>query len=186
VCAKSRYKRPAVDLLHEGGDLSMDDDKAQVPGPEEPSDELARLAREAIEAQSGTVDMSGSRRRCQRVIDLYADSRIHDGRDYFHAAWVMLCGETPAHYNMARMFARRATELGEERAWTLRAMAWDRWLVAGGKPQRFGTQIIKQGGRWSLGAVDARVSDLDRALYAVPPLYVQRQSAEQLQRREES
>ncbi|NTV63506.1 MAG: hypothetical protein HGA65_08225 [Oscillochloris sp.] len=164
----------------------MDDDQeALIPEHEETSQELERLAREAIEAQSGSVDMSGARGRCQRVIELYSADLIRSARDHFHAAWVMLCGETQGHYRMARMFARQSTELGESRAWTLRAMAWDRWLVASGKPQRFGTQIIKQEGRWSLGAVDPQVSDFDRALYAVPPLYVQRQSAEQLQRREE-
>ncbi len=164
----------------------MDDEEALTPEREDPSEELVRLAREAIEAQIGSVDMAEARRRCQRVIDMYSEGLIHDGRDHFHAAWVMLCGETQDHYSMARMLARRATELGEERAWTLRAMSWDRWLVKSGHPQRFGTQIIKQDGRWSLGEVDPKVSDLDRALYAVPPLYVQRQSAEQLQRREES
>ena len=164
----------------------MDDEEALTPERENPSEELVRLAREAIEAQIGSVDMAEARRRCQRVIDMYSEGLIHDGRDHFHAAWVMLCGETQDHYRRARMLARRATELGEERAWTLRAMSWDRWLVKSGHPQRFGTQIIKQDGRWSLGEVDPKVSDLDRALYAVPPLYVQRQSAEQLQRREES
>jgi hypothetical protein len=165
--------------------MDDDDDEAPISEREEPSEELARMAREAIEAQAGSVDMSGARRRCQRVIDMYSAGLVQSGRDHFHASWVMLCGETQGHYSMSRMLARRATEMGEERAWTLRAMSWDRWLVASGKPQRFGTQIIKQGGRWSLGEVDTKVTDLDRAIYAVPPLYVQRQSAEQLQRREE-
>ncbi|MEI7645146.1 MAG: hypothetical protein WCJ55_12795 [Chloroflexales bacterium] len=164
----------------------MEGDDAPVPEREDASEELARMAREAIEAQAGSIDMTGARRRCQRVIAMYSAGIIRDGRDHFHAAWVMLCGESQGHYRMARVLARRATDLGEERAWTLRAMSWDRWLVASGQPQRFGTQIIKQGGRWSLGAVDPKVTDLDRALYAVPPLYVQRQSAELLQRREES
>jgi hypothetical protein len=161
-----------------------DDEEPLLPADENPSEELERLARETLEAQSGTADPVGARRRCQRVIDLYAQGSILDARDNFHAAWVMLCGETQGHYSLARMFARRATEMGEERGWTLRAMAWDRWLVAGGKPQRFGTQIIKQNGRWSLGTVEPAVSDLERALYAVPPLYVQRLRAEQLERQE--
>lgn len=165
----------------------MDDDDALLrPQHEEPGEELERLARETLEAQSGTPDPVSARRHCQRVIDLYAQGCVVDARDNFHAAWVLLCGETQAHYNLARMFARRATELGEMRAWTLQAMAWDRWLVASGKPQRFGTQIIKQHGRWTLGAVDPTVSDLERAFYAVPPLYVQQQRAEQLQRQERS
>jgi hypothetical protein len=162
----------------------MDEQDPLLPLNEEPSEELERLARETLEAQAGTADPVGARRRCQRVIDLYAQGSVLDARDNFHAAWVMLCGETQGHYSMARMFARRATEMGEERAWTLRAMAWDRWLVATGRPQRFGTQIIKQHGHWSLGTVEPGVSDLERALYAVPPLYVQRQRAEQLERQE--
>lgn len=166
----------------------MEDDalNSEDAGPEDAGDELMRLAREAIEAQSGSVDTEGARRRCQRVFDLYTQGEIRSAQDHFHAAWVMLCGETQGHFSMARMFSRRATELGEERAWTLQAMAWDRWLVATGKPQRFGTQIIKQNGRWSLGVVDPRVSDFDRALFAVPPLFVQVQRAEQLQRQEEA
>jgi hypothetical protein len=162
----------------------MDEQDPLLPLSEEPSEELERLARETLEAQAGTADPVGARRRCQRVIDIYAQGMVIDARDNFHAAWVMLCGETQGHYSMARMFARRATEMGEERAWTLRAMAWDRWLVATGRPQRFGTQIIKQHGHWSLGTVEPSVSDLERALYAVPPLYVQRQRAEQLERQE--
>lgn len=157
----------------------------ELPGMEDPSEELARLARETIESQAGLVDMVSARQRCQRVNELYAQGKIIDGRDYFHAAWVMLCGESLAHFQLARMFAQRATDLDEERAWTLRAMAWDRWLVAMGRPQRFGTQIVKQRGRWSLGEVDPTISDLQRAFYAVPPLFIQVQRAEQLQRQEE-
>lgn len=152
---------------------------------ESPGDELARLAKETIEAQSGTPDPAGARTRCQRVIDLYAKGVIQEANDHFHAAWVLLCGETQAHYELARRFAHRAALLGDDRAWTLQAMAWDRSLVAGGKAQRFGTQIIKQGGRWSLGVVDPGVKDEERAMYGVPPLFVQQQRAEQLQRQEE-
>ncbi len=165
----------------------MDDDTEPLePQSEAPGEELERLARETLEAQAGTADPVGARRRCQRVIDIYTTGSVEDARDNFHAAWVMICGESQAHYSLARMFARRATDLGEVRGWTLRAMAWDRWLVAGSKPQRFGTQIIKQNGHWSLGPVDPDVSDLERAFFAVPPLHVQRQRAEQLQRQEDN
>ncbi|MFV9507551.1 MAG: hypothetical protein AB4911_23625 [Oscillochloridaceae bacterium umkhey_bin13] len=155
------------------------------PPHETPSEELERLARETLEAQTGTLDPVGARRRCQRVLALQTDGAIIDGRDYFHAAWVMLCGESQSHFALARRFAREATSQGEARAWTLQAMAWDRWLMANGKPQRFGTQIIKQNGRTSLGPVDPSVSDEERAFYAVPPLYVQRQLVEQRARQED-
>lgn len=164
--------------------MNDDDDALEGPHLEGPSEELERLARESLEAQADPSDLTGMRQRCQRVIDLYAQGHIVNAYDNFHAAWVLLCGESAAHFRLARMFARRAAGLGEARAWTLEAMAWDRWLVASGKPQRFGTQILKQHGRWSLGAVDPAVTDLERAFYGVPPLYVQQQRAEQLQRQE--
>ena len=65
------------------------------------------------------------------------------------------------------------------------AAAWDRSLLARGRPQRFGTQFIRENGRWSLGRVDSRVTDYQRALYGVPPLWYQQQNVDQLQRREE-
>lgn len=162
----------------------MDMDEEEQMMFEEPGDELARLAQETIEGQSS--DLATIRTRCQRVIDLYANGSVRDARDNFHAALVLLYGEKPAHYELARTFARRAAREGEQRAWTLIAMAWDRWLIATGKAQRYGTQIIRQGGRWSLGIVDERVTDLERAFYGVPPLYVQRQRADQLQRQEDT
>ncbi|NJP05822.1 MAG: hypothetical protein HC837_09475 [Chloroflexaceae bacterium] len=154
--------------------------------PEEPGDELARMAQETIQEQVGSTDVANIRVRCQRVIDLYAKGSIQDSRDNFHAALVLLYGEKTAHYDLSRTFSRRAALMGEARAWTLFAMSWDRWLISLGQPQRFGTQIIKREGRWSLGAVDTTISDLERAMYAVPPLFVQQQRAEQLQRQEDA
>lgn len=156
------------------------------PGDELPGDELARLAQETIEGQVHSTDAAAMRTRCQRVIDLYAKGAIEDSRDNFHASLVLLYGEQASHYDLARVFAQRAAKEGETRGWTVCAMAWDRWLLSTGKPQRFGTQIIKQGGRWSLGEIDTKTSDLDRAFYGVPPLYVQQQRAEMLQRQEDS
>lgn len=152
---------------------------------EEPGDELARLAQETIENQVDGTDSAAVRIRCQRVIDLYANGALSEARDYFHAALVLLYGERTAHYELARNFAMRAASSGETRAWTVTAMAWDRWLLANSKPQRFGTQIIKRGGRWSLGDVDMAITDAQRAFYGVPPLYVQQHRAAQLQSQEE-
>ncbi len=153
---------------------------------EDSSDELARMAQETIEEQMNAPDVANMRTRCQRVIDLYAKGMIEDGRDHFHAGLVLLHGERTAHYELARTFSRRASDMGEARAWTVQAMAWDRWLLSLGKPQRFGTQIIKQQGRWSLGDVDVRITDSLRAFYGVPPLFVQEQRVRQLQRQEDS
>ncbi|NJN67128.1 MAG: hypothetical protein HC884_10650 [Chloroflexaceae bacterium] len=162
----------------------MDDDMIGSPFLE-PDDELAQMAQETIESQVGGSDIESVRRRCERVLALYEQGAIKDSRDNFHAALVLLYGERPRHYELSRLLSHRAAKMGEMRAWTLEAMAWDRWLLSVGKPQHFGTQIIREGGRWSLGNIEERTTDTERAMYGVPPLYVQRQRAQQLQRQEE-
>lgn len=152
---------------------------------EEPGEELARMAQEAIESQTGSTEVGETRLRCERVLQMHKQGLIYEARDSFHAALVLLYGERTSHYQMARVLARQSAMLEESRAWSLEAMAWDRWLLSMGRPQRFGTQIIKHGGRWSLNAVDPRVTDNERAMYGVPPLFVQEQRAQQLQREED-
>ncbi len=173
--------------MNDGIDAIMDEEMFEgIPGDESPAEELARLAQETIESQMGSTDPAAMRIRCQRVIDLYANGSILEARDHLHAALVLLYGEKSAHYELARTFAQRAARQGESRAWTVTAMAWDRWLLAMQRPQRFGTQIIKKNGRWSLGEVEPDMNDKERAFYGVPPLHVQQQRAKQLQSQEET
>lgn len=159
--------------------------ESPFPEGDDPGEELARMAQETIESQSVAPDPASARQRCERVLELHQQGKVLNARDNFHAALVMLYGDRPSHYELAYNLADHAARLGEQRAWTLQAMALDRWLLSVGRPQRFGTQIIKQGGRWSLGALDEKVSDSERAMYGVPPLFVQQQRARQLQRQEE-
>jgi hypothetical protein len=162
----------------------MDEEMMEDPFLE-PEDELARMAQETIESQVGGSDIENVRRRCERVLTLYEQGAIEDSRDHFHAALVLLYGERSRHYELSRLLSFRSARMGEMRAWTLEAMARDRWLLSVGRPQHFGTQIIREGGRWSLGNIEERTTDTERAMYGVPPLYVQQQRAQQLQRQEE-
>ena len=156
-------------------------------GYEDPSAELERLAEEQI----NDLDCTGEERvrrgkeRRAGVLALYSQGALRSAQDNYHAALVMLYGEDVAHYELAKTFAQRAGAIGEPRAWSVIAAAWDRSLIGRGRPQRFGTQFIREDGRWSLGRVDARVTDAQRALYGVPPLWVQQQNVEQLQQRED-
>lgn len=156
-------------------------------GFEDPSAELERLAEEQINDLDSTGDerTRRGRTRRERVLALYGQGALRSPQDNYHAALVMLYGDDIAHFELAKTFAQRAGALGESRAWSVIAAAWDRSLLGRGQPQRFGTQFVREQGRWSLGQVDPRVTDAQRALYGVPPLWVQQQNAEQLQRREE-
>jgi hypothetical protein len=155
--------------------------------PEEEQTELEKLAIEQLNDLDSEDDerrQRGQERR-RRVLDLYSQGELHTEEDHYHAALVMLYGEESAHFELSKTFARRAAELGEPRAWSVIAAAWDRSLLSRGLPQRYGTQFVREEGRWSLGPVDPNVTDAQRALYGVPPLWVQRQTLERIRRREE-
>jgi hypothetical protein len=156
---------------------------------EDPSQELERLAEEQIadlDTENSERKLRSKQRR-ERVVTLYAAGMVQSPRDHYHAALVMLYGEEAGHFDLARQLAERATHNGEARAWSVVAAAWDRSLLARGKPQRFGTQFVRSDqGRWSLGSVDERVTDAERAFYAVPPLWVQRQHLAHILRREDN
>lgn len=144
--------------------------------------ELERLADEQLHDE----DHAARRQRCSRVCDIAVDGGIVTGADYYYAAVVLLHGETPEEFATALHFARTAAQQRDPRSWSVIAATWDRLLIAKKRPQRFGTQFIKIDGKWSLGAVDSTTSDAERALYGVPPLWVQQKNAELLQRRDES
>lgn len=155
--------------------------------PEDPSDELERLAEEQLaDADSESDDRRGrGRQRRSRVLELYNQGVILSADDHYHAALVMLYGEDVTHYELSRTFARRASALGSARSWSIIAAAWDRSLIQRGRAQRFGTQFVREHGQWTLGRVDPGVTDAERAMYGVPPLWVQEQAVARLRRREE-
>ena len=155
--------------------------------PEELSAELERLAEEQVNDLDSESDdrQDRSKQRRERVVTLYARGALRSAQDFYYASLVLLYGDELAHFDLARNFAKRAAEMEEGRAWSVIAAAWDRALLARNQPQRFGTQCIRENGRWSLGRVDPRVNDYQRALYGVPPLWYQQQNVDQLQRREE-
>lgn len=156
-------------------------------GYEDPSAELERLAEEQINdlESTGEERIQRGKERRVRVLMLYNQGMLRSAQDNYHAALVMLYGDDVAHFELAKTFAQRASVIGEPRAWSVIAAAWDRSLVGRGRPQRFGTQFIREGGRWTLGKIDPRITDAQRALYGVPPLWVQQQHAARLQQRED-
>jgi hypothetical protein len=78
-------------------------------------------------------------RRRRRVEQLLAEGTVVDPDDLFHAAMVFQHGADRAHYLRAHELAKRAADLGSTRpARWLAAAAYDRWLMTGGLPQRYG------------------------------------------------
>lgn len=171
------------------GPFDNDDDDDDDDGDEvDETSELERLAIDQLNDMDSDEDdrRVRSRQRRERIMELFQSQRIESAEDHYFAALVLLYGEEVAHFELSKTFARRATELGESRAWSVIAAAWDRSLLARHLPQRFGTQFIREQGRLSLGKVDPNVTDAQRALYGVPPLWVQQQTVERLRRREDA
>jgi hypothetical protein len=121
-------------------------------------------------------------RRLRRLEQLIAEGALNDADDYFHAAMLLQHGPDRAHHQRAHKLAKQAADLGSQPARWLAAAAHDRWLMAGGLPQRYGTQYRAEGDRWVLHEVDPTTSDEERAQWDVPPLEQARRRAEEMTR----
>ncbi|MCM2270022.1 MAG: hypothetical protein NDJ75_07965 [Thermoanaerobaculia bacterium] len=112
------------------------------------------------------------RERLRRVREILAADVPLTPDDRYHAAIVLQHGETREDYELAHELARRAAEEDADHphARWLAAAALDRALVADGRPQRYGTQSVREGDRWVLAPVDPAVTDAERDAWDVPPL----------------
>ncbi|MEW6429867.1 MAG: hypothetical protein AB1730_00040 [Myxococcota bacterium] len=111
-----------------------------------------------------------ARRRAVEAILAAKGVRVAD--DYFHAAMVFQHGDSEADYARANALAKQAVALSKNhaRARWLVAASEDRLLMMQHKPQKYGTQYVREGDKWVLYEVDPKVTDAQRAEWAVPTL----------------
>jgi hypothetical protein len=80
-------------------------------------------------------------------------------------------GTCADHFKLANELAERSMDLGYAPARWLYAVSRDRYLLAIGRPQQFGTQLHwDKFRRWYMPALDFRTTDQERAKYDVPPI----------------
>jgi hypothetical protein len=120
--------------------------------------------------------------RRERVDELIAAGAVDSPDDWFRAAMVFQHGSERPHFWRAHLLARRAADAGHAQARWLVAASYDRWLLAGGQPQHYGTQYLIRDGRRVLADLDPRTTDAERALWDVPPPHTGRPNAEVLSR----
>lgn len=138
--------------------------------------------------QPGTGDRDEE--RLARVLKLIEDGSVRTAEDHIHAAMVLqhspvVVGFEDArrdNYLRAHDLAMRAAELGHPKGRWLAAATYDRWLMAGNEPQKFGTQYHADGGRWALWPVDPATTDEGRAAWDVPRLATARKRADDMTR----
>lgn len=111
------------------------------------------------------------RARRLRVEQLIHEGAVQTPEDYFHAALIFQHGEVLDHYWKAHELARVAAAGGFSGARWLAAAAYDRWLMSQGRPQKYGTQYIRdESGSRTLWNIDPTTTDEERAEWEVPPL----------------
>ncbi len=140
--------------------LLAEDQAARQNVPKSPTPEFIQEFRER------------DRQRRQRVDQLLSQGAVKTGADFYAAALIFQHGDTLEDFARARELAAEAARQGHPSALRLTALAWDRWLMKAGQPQRFGTQYVGDPatGQMRLYPVDPSVTDAERARWGIPPL----------------
>ena len=146
-------------------------DEDQQPGPEptdwtDPEHLLSQLGPDFMKQAEDE-----SRRRRVVVLKLLQQGKITLAPDLYHAAMIYQHGTCADHFKLANELAERSMNLGYQPARWLYAASRDRYLVAVGCPQQFGTQLHWDKVRgWYMPTLDFHTTDEDRAKYDVPPI----------------
>ena len=132
--------------------------------------ERKKLGSSKVGADEELLEHDKERRK--RVKEIIDSGGLKVAKDFYHAALIFQHGEASKDFQKANELARKAMEMGDERAKWLFAASLVRWLLSVGKPQKFGTQFIQNSqGEWEVvQPLDASVTDEERAKYNVPPL----------------
>ena len=90
------------------------------------------------------------RQRLQQTMVLYEQGLIETPEDQYRAAMIFQHGTEVEHYELAYLLAKQASESGVAEADGLWQDAYDRWMLAQGKPQQYGTQTTATFTIWGI------------------------------------
>jgi bifunctional DNase/RNase len=110
--------------------------------------------------------------RLARVKELCQGNALREPKDCYYAAMILQHGVEPEDYLLAHELCVVAASRGVEQAKWLAAASEDRFLMAIGRKQRFGTQFTRNQADqlWSLGEVDGELPDSIRLALNAPVL----------------
>ncbi|TSB03938.1 hypothetical protein [Sphingorhabdus contaminans] len=108
--------------------------------------------------------------RISQLSKLIDDNRLKSGRDFYYAAFIFQHSETPQDYLRAHSFAMTALMRNEPDAAWIAAASLDRYLLAIGKKQIYGTQTVRaEDGAYSKApSEDEIIPDILRSAANVP------------------
>lgn len=119
--------------------------------------------------------------RVNQVRQIVSADLLTTPQDYANAARILQHGDRATDYQKAQELSFKAYELGEEDMLRHSGLAEDRYLLAIGKAQKYGTQFFcepEQG--WQLYPVDITVTDEERAQLSIEPLAEMKRKIEKL------
>lgn len=123
--------------------------------------------------------------RRKEAWELVEKGRVRVADDAFHAAALLVESDRPAEVARAGELAQQALARDPDllAARPLIATAADRKEMLAGRPQKFGTQLVEEGGTWKVYDVDPAVTDAERAEWGLPPLADAQARAAELNRK---
>jgi len=146
--------------------------------------EADQAARKGPDIDWTTVAKEDAARR-KRVSELLGTSELRSGDDFYHAAFVFQHGGEPSDYLKAHALALVAVARGKEEATWIAAATLDRYLMAIGQPQIYGTQFQKRSDGWSQEPFERELlSDAMREASRVPTIAMQEERLAELTARD--
>jgi hypothetical protein len=137
--------------------LYVEDQEIRLAGVETPADIIVFYVGDWI--------------RVNKVRQIVAADLLTTAQDYANAARILQHGDKATDYQKAQELSIKAFELGEEDMLRHSGLAEDRYLLAIGKAQKYGTQFFCEPERgWQLYPVDTTVTDEERAQLSIEPL----------------
>ena len=129
-------------------------------------------ANQLSEEASARLDREDAESRAE-VLGLLREGRLSTAQDMEKAATIFNHGRCLDHFALASVLAAEAVARGSTQARRTYAVTLDRYLVAAGRPQKFGTQmrgVPGQPGACEVAPVDPATTDEERRAYGVEPL----------------
>ena len=144
-----------------------------------------QAARKVSDIDWATVTVEDAARR-KRVGELLDAGELHSGDDFYHAAFVFQHGSEPSDYLKAHALALVAVARGKTTATWIAAATLDRYLMAIGQPQIYGTQFQRHNDGWSQEPYERNLlSDALRSASQVPSIAMQEERLAELEARKE-
>lgn len=109
---------------------------------------------------------------------LSSNSRL-SSEDNYHLAMILQHSEKKEDYKVANRLCAKAMNDYQPAKW-LYAATLDRFLMRSGRVQKYGTQFVKKGGKWTLWNVNKSTTDAQRKELDVPSLDEQIQRIDRL------